>query len=443
MRRLVMVMVALFTVAALAAVAVERRAGGGSERVAVGDGRDHVRSTVAPDDCELPEGPSSIADANLGFAWRSFRAVDDAARREGEPTATYSPYSAATALHMLANGADPGTDAELLAALCLRHVELGQFNGGAAGLRERLQAGDEVEVANAIWTSPAYTPTPRMDTTVRDSFGGEVGRFEVGNADPINAWIADATKDRVNDLLDDPDLHSDLVMLLASAITFDGAWKARFEEPRPGPFTLTSGDEVDVPMLRDERELDYAFSEQDEGLPWADEKTLRKVAPAAFHAVRVPYRGDRYALVLVVPALDDGLDAVLEALGPARWRELRESFETTSVSLAMPTLDLAESRDIKDPLLSIGVPEFSYDALVNERDHPPIHIDYVKQGTFLQLDERGTKAAAATIVGASVSAGFATGIPVVADHPYLLAIESVADGELLFLSAVRDPRGED
>lgn len=412
----------------------------GQQRIAADDALDAIRSGSAPADCELPGGPSTIADANLGFAWRSFRSIDAAARANGDPSTTYSPYSAATAFHMLENGADPGTDQRLLAALCLRDMSVGELNGHAQSLRRSLERGDEVEVANAIWTSPRHTPTPRMDTIVRDQFDGEVGRFEFYEPGPLNDWISSRTKGRIPAMLEPENLNSDMVMLLANAITFDGKWVDRFEDARPGPFAAPNG-EIEVDMLRDQRQLDYAFSEQDLDLVWAGDAELRKRAPAAFHAARIPYQGGRFAMVLVVPALDDGLDRVLASLGPDRWRALRESMEPTEVSLAMPKLKLTEQRDITRQLFDVGVPEGTYNRLVNEPESP-ITIFYVKQGTFLEVDERGTKAAAATVIGAGAVAGAAVvGMPVHADRPFLLAIEEVRTGEILFLSAVRDPRG--
>ncbi len=405
-------------------------------RVAADDEMDVVQSTKAPESCALPTD-ATLADANLGFAWRSFRQVDATSRAKDEPTTTYSPYSAVAALHMLANGADSGTDERLLAALCLRGLTLGAINRSAGDLRVQLERGDEVEVANAIWTSPLHTPTPRMDTIIQDQFDGQVGRFEFGNAAPLNAWIKDRTKGRVPQVLSDEDLDLDMVMLLANAFTFDGTWAERFEDPRPGPFTRSGAEPVDVPMLRDLRTLDYAFSETDPELQWADVDTLREQAHGAFDMVRIPYKGGRFAMVLVVPRLDDGLDEVIDSMDAARWRELRERLAPIDVALSMPTLDLQEVRDIKDDLAAIGVPLGTYNRLINEPEDP-MKIEFVKQGTGLQVDAKGTKAAAVTVVGVSASAGGPIGVPVDADHPYLLAIEELKTGELLMISAVRD-----
>lgn len=441
MRRLLMAAVASAVLVGLPVYVLADRASapGPPARVADEDAMS-VRSGVAPDDCELPDGASTIADANLGFAWRSFRAIDQASLDAGDPTTTYSPYSAATALQMLAYGADRGIDAQLLAAMCVRDLPLGTLGQQAAELRTRLERGDEVEVANSIWTSPDFTPAPRIDTVVRDQFEGEFSKFDHYDAGPVNAWIKARTKDRIPKVLEDDDLTEIMAMLLVNAITFDGKWVTKFEEARPGPFKVDGKAIGDVPMLRDDRELEYAYSEQDPELQWADEETLRAKAPGAFHAVRIRYRGGRFAMVLVVPQLQDGLDTVLDDLGPRRWRSMRGELAPTMVALSMPKLELAEQRDIHPELFSKGVPRQTYNSLFEPKPVEPARIEFVKQATFLEVDERGTKAAAATVVGVSVSAGGPVGIPVIADHPYLLAIEEVESGELLFLSAVRDPR---
>lgn len=409
-------------------------------RVAAGDEMDAVRSGTAPDDCQLPDGASTIADANLGFAWRTFKAIERADRGKDARTTTYSPYSAATALHMLANGADPDIDQQVLASMCLRNITLAEVNGGAAELRARLERGDEVAVANGIWPVAPFAPSPRMDTIVRDKFNGEIAQFE--GPEQINSWIQDRTKGRITKIMDGLDLDG-LVMVLANAITFDGTWAETFEEPRPGPFTIAKGTEAEVPMLRSERELDYAFSEEDPATAWLPEADLRKEAPASFHMTRIPYKGGRYAMVLVVPALKDGLDDVLTTLDPDTWRAMRGKLEPQAVSLAMPAIDLTEQHDLEEQLFALGLPKQTYNSLLEPRPDPetdPVYIMWIRQKTFLEVDEKGTKAAAATVIGAGISAGGPVGAPVQADHPYLLAIEEVETGELLFLSAIRDPR---
>ena len=297
---------------------------------------------------------------------------------------------------------------------------------------------DQNVFVNGIWTVPPFKPTPRMDTVIQDQFQGEVSTFE--GPDQINQWAEDRTKGRIKDIMQDLPLD-DIAMILANAITFDGTWVETFEDARPGPFKVDTHDVVDVPMLRDDRELEYAFSEQNHELAWDVERTAKE-APAAFHAVRLPYKGGRFAMVLVVPVLDQGLDDVIESLGPDRWRALHEEFDKQPVALAMPKLDLQASRRIEPELFELGVPRATYNSLFEPKPENPAEIEWVKQATFLQVDEKGTKAAAVTVVGVSVSACGPVCLPVQADHPYLLAIEDAKSGELLFLSAVRDPRGE-
>ncbi|MCW2973517.1 MAG: hypothetical protein JWN72_1790 [Thermoleophilia bacterium] len=376
---------------------------------------------------------STAADWNLGFAWRSFRAID-AVHAHGDNT-TYSPYSAATALQMLANGADRGVEAPLLAALCSTG-DITAMNAHARALRASLGSSDEVTTANGIWTSPNHTARAGLAANMARDFGGDIGAFEYGQAKPMNDWVARHTKRRIPTIIGDDDLGPNMVMVLINALTFDGTWKTKFEPARPMPFHGIESEAVDVPMLQDTQTWDYAFSESDSQVAFDPE--LQAKHPDAFHMARLPYQGDRYAMDVIVPVAEDGLDAVLDRIGPKEWRELQRKLAPTPVMLQLPKVKLNEGRNIEKQLFALGVPQGTYNRLVREHEQP-IVIEYVIQKTFLEVDEQGTKAAAATAVGTGIGAGGPVGIPVTADHPYLVVIEDIKTHELLFISAIRDP----
>lgn len=381
--------------------------------------------------CELPR-PATLADANLGFAWRTFRTLLAADRTSS--TTTYSPYSAATALHMVVNSADDQAEEALLAAVCFDGT-LGQLNDGAKATRARLTRDHEVTIANGLWTSPAHTPTPTFREALTSGYGAEVERFGIRRSAPLNRWVTERTKGRIDRIVDDGDLNEELTWVIASAITFDGTWKERFDAPRPQPFTFGSK-KFDVPMLQDQRLLDYANS-------LAGKRARQpgsKLRNDDFAAVRIPYDGGRFALIVVIPKATDGLDRVIQRLGPDEWRRLRSNFTPSTMHVALPVLKLNETRRIDRHLFEIGVPSGTYGEGIQEQGRP-IEIEYIQQGIFLELDEHGTQAAAVIASGGGLTAGAPVGFPFRADHPYLMAIEERTTGELLFMAAIRDPRG--
>lgn len=427
MRRTLLIIAALVVLASVGGVFILRSAQSHNEtraRLRAHDQRMRKISTDhAPAECGLPKRGVTLADANLGFGMRSFAAIDDEQRAAAANT-TYSPYSAATAFQMLLNGSDTDTAPKLLSSLCIRDMSISQVNTQARRMLYDVQdagSGVEMSVANSIWTAPGSTPSRTVRDVVHDSFRGEMRTFQPNHAAPVNRWISQHTKRRVRRVIADENLTRDTRFLVINALAFDGSWADEFGDATPQEFTFADGSVKEVPMLRDLRSVDLYESD-------------------AFDAVRIPYGADgRFGMVLVVPRETSGLDSVIDGLDAAAWKQVRSGMDEREVDMAMPRVKLQQTLDITRPLLAMGIPRLSYGSLLKSSSDP-IGIGFVKQGTMLEVDEHGTKAAAATVIGGETMAAAPSEHPeVIADHPYLMVIEDTETGAVIMMSAVRDP----
>lgn len=266
------------------------------------------------------------------------------------------------------------------------------------------------EIAQALWLDEGYAPGPAL-ARAAEELGVDVGSLRF--ADPaaaaaVNRWVAEHTHGMVREILDRFDADERLV--LAGAAYFKGLWSDPFDpaDTAPAPFTTGSGREVEVPMMARSGRFDYDGERR---------------------AVRLPY-SEGLAFVLA-------LDGLPEA--PA-WRR-REG------RVRMPRLALSTKLDLRRALEGLGLGllfELGADlAGLFAGPAEPTALGRVLQNARLEVDEAGTRAAAATAITAvRVSAAAEPPFELVADRPFTWAIED-GSGTLLFVGVVDDPTEEE
>jgi serine protease inhibitor len=238
-------------------------------------------------------------------------------------------------------------------------------------------------------------------------------------AERVNAWAAENTRGMVPRIVDA--FSPEEVFALTDAVYFDGSWAEPFdhEQTEPRPFTLPSGDAVDVPTMHAYREFQY-FEDD------------------AVQAVRLPY-GNMHELCFTAVIAREGLE-------PPRiddWDALQTRKRTGS--LALPRFSARSQLELADVLVALGLgaaftPSGDWDGLVSGGAKA---ISRVLHGARVDVDEQGTRAAAVTAVILELSAAYG-GAPfeLRLDRPFLWAIENRSSGTILFLGIVTDPREE-
>jgi serine protease inhibitor len=256
----------------------------------------------------------------------------------------------------------------------------------------------------------------------------------VGAARHINSWVAAQTRDRIRDLISPSLLDAETRLVLVNALHLKAAWQHPFTQglTKPRPFHLGNDLQATVPTMH---EVGYYGFRQFDG----------------FRAVRSPYHDADLQFVLFVPNQTNGLAAMesrltVETLSACRTLPFAE------LDLYLPRLKLTPpSVQLRQPLQALGlrtafdVPMGSADfSRMTDPQRDPLKISEVVQKTFLQLDEKGTEAAAATAVLMAPAAAAPTQKPkpivVRADRPFAFAIQHRESGACLFLGRITDPR---
>lgn len=349
---------------------------------------------------------------------------------EDGPNVFISPLSASMALGMAMNGAGGETWSEMRDALRFGDLAEEEINAAYRGLLDLLLDLDRavtVRIGNSIWSRQGFPFDTAFYDRVRDVFDAEVSELDFddpASVDVINGWASEATNGRIEKVLDG--IGPQHIMFLLNALYFKGTWTRQFDpdDTRPERFTLADGSDVDVPMMR---------------LPQGG--VLSTAAPD-YQAIELPYGGGAYAMVIVLPAEDRTLGDVVKSLDAQAWESLVAGLDSADLEVRMPRFRLEYETLFNKPLQDLGMQRAFCDALADFTrltPMPNVYIEFVKQNTFVEVNEEGTEAAAVTTVGVAVTSA----PPVFAvDRPFLFAIRERLSGTILFTGTIGDPTDE-
>jgi serpin B len=380
---------------------------------------------------ELPRPLTASEEALIGSS-NTF-GLELAARIAGSddrPNVVLSPLSASMALGMTLNGANAETFDSMRATLgfgALSQDEINESYRALIDLLGDLDPAVRFEIANAIWAREGVPFHEAFFGTVEMAFDATAESRDFDDPatlEAINGWVEDHTGGLIDTIVEQ--LDPSLVMLLVNAIYFDGAWTTQFDpsDTRSAPFTREDGSSVDVAMMSmDEVELPRGYGPD-------------------YSAVEIPYGGGAFSMVIVLPTMS--ARDWLAALDAEAWQALVEGLTPGSLDLlSVPRFTLTFDAYLNDPLRAMGMDVAFRGGAADFTRMSPIGeslcIDFVRQKTFIEVDERGTRAAAVTAVGVGVTSFNA----LIVDRPFVLAIRERLSGTILFVGLVGDPLAED
>ena len=351
----------------------------------------------------------------------------------------FSPASISIALAMTYAGAAGATATEMASTLHFTlppaqlHLAFDALDLALASRGQGFPGADggpmQVNIVNALWAEKTYTFSPDFLDTLAANYG--VNLLDFLNApDPsrlaINAWVAEQTNNKIQDLLPQGSVVASTKLVLTDAVYFNAAWGSPFDANNTGDgsFTLLDGSSVTAKFMRS---VFY-------GLP-ATQGTN-------FVAASLPYADDNLSLVVVVP--DAGQFSQVESsLDANTLGTLVAGLTNQAVSVALPRYKVETGTSLKDLLMALGmtsaflpgIADFSgMDSTQN------LFIGDVIHKAFINVAERGTEAAAATAVTMNTAIALPTPqLVLTADRPFLYFLRDQPTGAILFMGRVLDP----
>ncbi len=372
----------------------------------------------------------NLTDSSAGFGI----ALTD--RLLAEPDAGnvfISPLSATLALSMAASAAEGATRASIMTTLGLDPAL--DPSSQAKLTIDRLMQSDEnaqLELAQAVWAQKSLKMNPTYVAQLRDAYRAQIASLDFNSPSApkvVNDWVDNATHHKIANLVDKFDRGT--VAYLVNATYFHALWAIEFQTSNsPVAFHTFSGNTVNPPMMK------------------RDENVIELRTPD-YVADLIPYKGGRFSMVLLLPSKqlsrnafghfltkttwDQALGYLHQSAGPTlggpctRWEGASDVYADCGGTLVMPKLKLEYQAELLPELVAMGMATTDLSNICRG-----CYISRVVQKAYLEVDEKGTTAAASTGVAVSLSAR----IPTVIDRPFALALIDNASNAPLFLGVV-------
>ena len=381
------------------------------------------------------EEAKTVAAGNNAFAAELYGKL----RTEANGNLFFSPYSISTALAMVHAGAAGQTQTEIADVLHLTGSPAG-VNAGYDGLTEHLRAGSkaggyQLSVANALWGQRNYGFLTGYINALQQSYSANLFDVDfVSDAEAsrrrINGWVAEHTKDKIKGLMPAGSINNLTRLVLTNAIYFKGDWASAFNKgsTRDLPFHTADGKQVTTPMMFQSRHYRY-LAEQD------------------YQAIALPYKNSELTMVALLPRAKDGLAAFEKNLTGDRLNDILKKLATANtpeVQTFIPKFKTSSAFSLNKTLSDLGMPraftkQADFSGINGKKD---LYIQAAVHKAFVDVNEEGTEAAAATGIG--IGATSAPPAPPVfkADHPFVFLIQDGATGAVLFMGRVTNPKDE-
>jgi serine protease inhibitor len=372
---------------------------------------------------------TKIVAANTKFGFKLFSEV---LKSDPSKNVFVSPSSVAFALAMTYNGASGSTQQEMAKALELQGLTLQQINSSNAALKALLENPDpkvQLAIANSLWANQNASFNPDFLQRNRDFYQAKIANLNFTDAQApgtINDWVKQNTGGKIEKIVQK--INPDQALFLVNAIYFKGSWTNEFDkqETREYPFLLASGQQKQHPMMSQKGKYKYLENQE-------------------FQAVNLPYGNNgRISLYVFLPKQNSNLKAFSQTLKAENWDKWMSQFSKREGSIRLPKFKIDYDITLNNTLKALGMGQaFSskanFSGMGNGKN---LAISEVKHKTFVEVNEQGTEAAAATSVGIMpLSASIPTYAPfqMIVDRPFFCAIRDNQTGSIVFMGSIAEP----
>jgi len=377
-----------------------------------------------PKEIILNKKAAEIIESDQQFAFELFREVCSSSEADN---IMISPLSVSYALGMTFNGAAGTTLDAFYDVLHFGDLTTQEVNESYQDLMHQLIHLDqkvEFSIANSIWYKMGYQVLNEFITTNQDYFDAAVQELDFSDpqaVEIINTWIEQKTNDKIKDMLDY--IPSDAVMYLINAIYFNAKWKYQFnkDDTYEGNFILENGltHKTDFMILTG-------------GLNFTENQD--------FTAVELPYGDSAFSMVVMLPSAGNTVNDLVEKMDVTRWESWFESSTQVQVQIELPKFTYEFKDLLNQPLINLGLEVAFSGAADFSRILPGggLYISRVIHQTFIDVQEEGTEAAAATIVELRETSSPVTPL-FRADRPFLYVIKENSTSAIIFMGKVGKP----
>lgn len=385
--------------------------------------KESVKAKKEPKQLQMTEKSAAVIQQSNAFGIELFKLISEG----DEENLMFSPLSASTALTMLLNGCNNETWTQINTMLGYDGMTQGEVNQACISLINQLLTVDpevQLAIANAVFYRQSFdVKTPFLDT-MQIAFDSEIAALDFSQPsalNTINGWASDNTNGKIPKVLDE--ISSNAVMFLMNALYFKGTWTDEFDADltQDDIFQLADGSTTNVQMMHSSIQS-ATYSAND------------------FAAIELTYGQANFSMLIMLP--NNPLSEFIADFSEADWMEMTTWFDQnqgiSERDVALPKFKFSYEKQLKDQLMALGMvdafsPELADLSGISDAD---IYVDFVKQNTFIEVNEEGTEAAAVTTVGI-----VETSMPdsFIINRPFAFVIRERTTNAILFIGKVENP----
>ncbi|HPM14266.1 MAG TPA: serpin family protein [Candidatus Dojkabacteria bacterium] len=370
--------------------------------------------------------PDEVETMSGDFDTDLFKASFSASKNKN---VVVSPFSVKMALSMAAQGANGKTLEEMNKVIGLDETSNEYFR---RLIEDAAKDGDiTLNIANSVWLRQGLEFNQEYLDILNQYYMAQASTLDFGNPsskDTINKWVSEKTNGKIEEIVDKIEPLD--IAFLINAIYFNANWSTPFEQGLTSKkdFTLLDGSKVKADLMSKTAHLLYQENNE-------------------FQAVELPYgENERYVMRVYLPKEDVKFDKFVKGIDKESLQQWGGDFGSMKGVLELPKFKTEYSNSMKDILISMGIKEafnsnsadFSKMVTVEGQN---VYISEVMHKTYIDVNEKGTEAAAATSIEMS-----ATSAPqpeemfeMIVDRPFVFTIDDKESGEILFIGAIINP----
>lgn len=348
----------------------------------------------------------------------------------------FSPKSISTALAMTYAGANGDTAMEM--ANVLHFTQPSEKLHSAMGflLRDMNTPHKDyvLKVSNALWVQQNYHLLEDFHKIMHKNYGGAANNVDFENdteqaRQNINTAVEEQTGHKIKNFLAKDMIDNTYRIVLTDAVYFKSKWKEPFDanDTEPAPFYLSTGKMVTVPMM--EKIADFQYFDG-----------------GSFKVLELPYKNDELSMIILLPEKADGLAKIEKSLTEAHIEQWMKKMHLENVAVSLPRFKFSAEYLLDNTLKSMGM-ERAFDKsradftnmVSPETKDGNLYIGHVVHKTFIDVNEKGTEAVAATGVAMRQLMLVEVSKYFYANHPFLFIIWEKHSKSILFMGRVANP----
>jgi serpin B len=361
---------------------------------------------------------AKVISSNTQFAFSFFKEVS----LEKKDNYMISPASLSLAMGMLFNGTEGVTKEILSEGLGYANFSTENLSSINKNIIDNL-VSDNLKIANSNWIRNDFKVKQNFIDLNKKYYYAEVNNEDFSNpntVDKINSWVRNNTNGKIKTIVDD--ISDATVLYLINAIHFNADWKYEFEEKN-------TSQEFFYPENSDKTLVDMMHLETDKLLHQNTE---------LFSSVILPYKNDKYSMTILLPNDGKTTNDIIENINTNAWENWQNNYVATDVYLSLPKFKFEYKNELKDELINLGFGNLFGTPNLNGISDASLTVSEVLQKTFIDVNEKGTEAAAVTSIEIKL-----TSLPQVAEincnKPFLFLITEKNTGSICFMGNVGKP----